>query len=451
VTTLLLALLVQTEIGTSAVEITPPGAYYMAGYYHARTNTGVRDPLLAKAIVFRGPEKGALVICDLVAVHPELTERVRRRAAPASGIPAEHIVIAATHTHTGPAYERDLLAWSSKGAPDDDSVPARLVRGISDAVVQASKDAGPARLRGASGRQEEEISFCRRFVMKDGKVRTWANFRDPNVVKAANPIDPEVGLLAFCRPGEELPRALLVNFALHLDTLGGTAYSADFPHDLQLALREDFGPTFLSIFANGCCGDINHVNPRSEVRNKTDAIGRALATSVSAASSKLADLKPAPFAVRREVVNAPLQTATEDELAWAAKALEANPDGRKGNFLDTVRARKLQELEAHRKAGRAALGLEVHAFRVGADTAIVTLPGEVFVELGLAIKKGSPFARTLVVELANSCETNYIPKRDAYPLGGYEVENCVLAPGGGELLVDAALRLLDSLKLEGSR
>ncbi len=78
------------------------------------------------------------------------------------------------------------------------------------------------------------------------------------------------------------------------------------------------------------------------------------------------------------------------------------------------------------------------------DVAIVALPGEVFVELGMAIKKASPFATTLVIELANNSPA-YIPTREAFFDGDYEVVNSRVKPGGGEKLVDTALRLLREL------
>ncbi|MFM7842699.1 MAG: hypothetical protein ACKPEY_00510, partial [Planctomycetota bacterium] len=76
------------------------------------------------------------------------------------------------------------------------------------------------------------------------------------------------------------------------------------------------------------------------------------------------------------------------------------------------------------------------------DLALVFLPGEVFVELGLAIKQASPFRQTLVIELSNACETLYLPTRAAFAGGGYEVTNAALQPGTGELLVETAVRLL---------
>jgi hypothetical protein len=88
------------------------------------------------------------------------------------------------------------------------------------------------------------------------------------------------------------------------------------------------------------------------------------------------------------------------------------------------------------------LPADVTVMTIGRDAAIVCLPGEVFVELGLAIKQGSPFRTTLIVELSNCVETIYVPHRAAYAGGSYEVTNSTLQPGSGELLVETALSLL---------
>ena len=84
----------------------------------------------------------------------------------------------------------------------------------------------------------------------------------------------------------------------------------------------------------------------------------------------------------------------------------------------------------------------MNVFTIGQDIAIVSLPGEDFVELGLAIKQGSPFRTTIVIELSNCVESIYVPTRAAYAGGSYEVTNSTTQPGSGELLVESALRLL---------
>ena len=89
--------------------------------------------------------------------------------------------------------------------------------------------------------------------------------------------------------------------------------------------------------------------------------------------------------------------------------------------------------------------MEVQAFRLDDDTIVVGLPGEVFVELGLAIKQASPFRNTLVVELCNN-DIGYVPTKKAFVEGSYEVVNSRVQSGGGEMLVEAAARLLKELK-----
>jgi hypothetical protein len=86
---------------------------------------------------------------------------------------------------------------------------------------------------------------------------------------------------------------------------------------------------------------------------------------------------------------------------------------------------------------------------LGKEVAWVALPGEIFVELGLALKKRSPFPQTFLVELANE-NLGYVPDRRSYAEGNYEPESARCAPGSGEKLIDAAARLLASA-FEGRR
>ena len=85
---------------------------------------------------------------------------------------------------------------------------------------------------------------------------------------------------------------------------------------------------------------------------------------------------------------------------------------------------------------------------LGDDLAWVSLPGEIFVELGLAIKQDSPFQHTIIAELANGA-IGYIPSRRAYAQGNYEVVSARCAEGSGERLVDAAVRILKGLHGSG--
>jgi neutral ceramidase len=337
----------------------------------------------------------------------------------------------------------------------------KLISGPVDAIAKAHAAAKPASLEYGSAVEEPIVSFNRRSVMRDGSVKTWISHDNPDVVRAAGPIDPQIELLAL-RNESGQPLGILSNFALHLDTVGGMKWSADYPFFIEQTLRKKLGSELISIFGTGCCGDINHVNPKSRERNKADFIGNAIGDSIVRQIGQLKPLEQTQLVAKSRVVQLPLQNATKDEVAKSIQILQAAQRKEKVEFLEHVTAYKKLMLDhfRHREPhantvehitwglSRSLAGVgetipvEVNVITLGQDVAIVCLPGEVFVELGLAIKQGSPFRTTLVIELSNCVETVYVPNRAAHAGGSYEVTNSAVQPGSGEMLVEAALSLL---------
>ncbi|WP_216821129.1 neutral/alkaline non-lysosomal ceramidase N-terminal domain-containing protein [Singulisphaera sp. GP187] len=452
------------RVGVAESDITPPVGFPMAGYYHERLSDGTIDPLKAKAIVFRDAHaESALVVCDLIGIATDLSRAIRQRASEKTGIPASHIVISATHSHTAPDYMKAL--YLKLGGERQDAIRAeyidKLINSPVEAIVRAHAAAKPAELEFGSATQTIPVSFNRRSVMRDGSVKTWQSYDNPNVVRAAGPIDPEIALLTV-RDEDGKPLGILSNFALHLDTVGGMKWSADYPFFIEQTLRKAFGSEVISIFGTGCCGDINHVNPRSKDRNKADFIGNSIGESIHKQLTQLKRIERADLVVKSRVVRLPLQDATKEEVAQAIKTLAAANRREEVDFFEHVTAYKKLILDQfrHREPhavtaehitwglSRSLAGIgetlpvDVTVMTLGRDVAIVCLPGEIFVELGLAIKQASPFNTTLVIELANSVETIYVPHRAACVGGSYEVTNSSLQPGAGELLVETALGLL---------
>lgn len=452
------------RVGIAQADITPPLGFPMAGYYHERLADGMIDPLKAKAIVFRqGNTSAALVVCDLIGIATDLSREVRRRSSDNTGIPAANIVIAATHSHTAPDYMKELwlyLGREPQQAARQDYID-KLIRSLVDVIVEAHDAAQPARMEFGTAIQETPVAFNRRFVMRDGSVRTWMNLENPDVVRSAGPIDPEIGVLTV-RDGGGTPRGILSNFALHLDTVGGMKWSADYPYFIEQVLRKSLGSELISIFGTGCCGDINHADPRRAERNKPDFIGTAIGQSIHGQLEKLTEMERPELVVRSRTVQLPLQDAPQQEVERALVIVGAAARQEKVEFLDHVTAYKKLILDQFRHRtphaktaehitwglSRSLAGIgetlpaDVTVMTLGRDVAIVCLPGEVFVELGLAIKQGSPFRMTMVIELSNCVETIYVPHRAAYAGGSYEVTNSALQPGAGELLVETALGLL---------
>lgn len=457
----------ELKVGMGATDITPPIGYPMSGYYYERGATGVLDPLHAKAIVFDdGKTRVAIVVADLIGISTDLCRLVRDKASAATKIPVEHIMISATHCHTAPDYYADLRRMVSGDTPESGErgkYAERLVSGVAAAIEQAAANSQPSSLLVGAG-TEQTVSFNRRFVISDGSIRTWANFQDPSVVRAAGPIDPALDILLIKDRDDGRLRGSLGAFALHLDTTGGSQFSADFPYHMERMLQQTLGADFKSVFAAGTCGDINHVNPRSKDRNKPYVIGSRLGDAFLKEVDTLRTVKSS-LCVKRHVVSVPMKSFTEKELVWALDLIAKDKAGAKLPFLDEVKAYNIRLLALLRdgtgsdnEGGQGwgtssslvgigeSMPVEVQVIQVGEDTAVVALPGEVFVELGLAIKQASPYRNTIVIELANSDESGYIPTRIAYQGGGYEVINSVFQPGGGEKLVDAAIELLREMK-----
>jgi len=458
------------QVGVAQVEITPPLGFPMAGYYHERLATAAHDPLWAKAIVFRdGPTSAAWVVCDLTGIAIDLSTEVRRRASDKTGIPYENIVVSATHSHTAPDYTRSLyrhLGPAAELVTDTDKKRAeyagQLIERTAQAIVDAHKAAASADLLSGSATQEVPVSFSRRFVMRDGSIQTWVGLKHPQAIRCANPIDPEIGLLQVKRAGDGATTGLVSNFALHLDTVGGLEWSADYPHALEQSVRKPLGASVVSLFGTGCCGDINHADPTGAPRRKSDEIGAALGTTIVARLPELTPVEGTQLQARSRTVPLRLMPVTPAETLESLELVRKAQAGEKVDFLKHVSAYKALVLDQLRNKEPIAkgsdvlsLGLsrhwggigetipaEVNVFTLGTDVAIVFLPGEVFVELGLAIKQASPFRTTLIVELSQSVETVYIPTRAGSVGGGYEPTNSFVERGSGERLVEAALSLL---------
>lgn len=439
----------QLTAGLAVADITPPIGYRMSGYFSERLSTGTSNPLFAKAIVLRqGKMSAAMVFCDIIGLSLDVTSRARRWATERTGIPATNILIAATHSHTGPLYFGALrkhfhdAAIAEHGSDPCEKVDyaGQLVEKLAGVVAQADAAAKPVRLAAGSAEQKG-LSFNRRFHMKDGTVRFNPGALNPDIVRAAGPIDPEVGMV-FLREadGDNDVIGALVNFALHLDTVGGTKYAADYPCYLEQSLREKYGDKFVLLFGTGTCGDINHIDVTKKQRLRTDYIGRTLAETVKAKKESLKAVAKPLLGVRSGIVDAPLQQFGPDDVAWARENIKKVGTG-KLSFIKEVEAYKI--LAREMRPGQT-IPLEVQVFRLSRDVAVVGLPGEVFVDLGLKIKRASPFATTLVVELCQDAP-GYIPTKKAFAEGSYETVNSRIAPGGGEMMAEAAIRLLKEL------
>jgi neutral ceramidase len=413
--------------GAAVVDITPPAGLMMAGYA-ARTlpATGAHDPLTARAIAVGNT---AIVVCDVIGLDEASCARVR----PRSGLADDHVVVVATHTHGGPVSMPGRV-----GLVCDAQWLSRLEDGAVEAIRLAVAAQRPAVLSAGVG-ANPGIAFNRRH---DGGT-----------------IDPTVQVLRIDGT-DGGPIAMLVAHACHPVVLAAfnREYTADYPHYLRNAL-EAAVPGTVAVSLPGCLGDISTGHsPHSSISTvptadrsyeEAERLGRRVAESALAASlSQLeGDVRAGSAVVALDLARNEPAPLPELVAEWRAKAANSDAAWRAlyecwADWAETIARGPLTPIE-----------LNVTVFD-WAGLRLSFLPGEMFAQTALDIRghSGRPH---FVISLSDGVP-GYIPPRDEYAHGGYEVLEAhryyglpaAFAPGSAERLQDAALALC--LALDGA-
>lgn len=446
------------RVAAAQVDFTPqPGLPLMGNFRDDYAARGVHDPLRAKAVVFEDAAgtKAALLAMDVCMLDRENVALIRRRIGSQCDVPPEHVLVHAIHTHSAPS-PCDRYLFGVDFEPYREQIEAFLSKAAM-AVVRANENLTEAAL-GVGHAREERISFNRRLRRKDGTTQmNWdalaPGFDAEQVAGAWGPIDPEVACLVIEWEGR--PAAAVVNFGLHPAILAGDnwLYSADFPGYLAEGLGRMFGKQFTSIFFNGCCGNVNHVDYREPNQGRgfpmAQRVGSMLSVATCEAIRGRQSVDVDHVAVSSEKVTLERIKISPDEQRRCEQVLEEarrNPvrgqvDGLPDAFFADLRLEMAEKQDIPDVA-------ELMAIRIG-DVAVVGLPGECFCESGMAIKRRSPARHTLVAGLSNDA-IGYLPTRESFPQGGYEttVGSTLYEPGTAERLVDGAVEQLQRLFAE---
>lgn len=449
----------------SIVNITPPVGGRLAGHFYEILSTGIHDSLWAKSMVLeQDGQKFAFVFCDLIGLTSQISDSARKGASEQTGIPVKNIMISAAHSHTGPLFygfqhtyfHRQALLDSGQDIHEKTDYPKFLVQQIIKAIVVADRSLQPVDLQKAQA-TEPGLSFNRRYYMKKGPVLFNPGPLNPEILAPAGPIDSTVGILLMGSRKSGGYIGGLTVFAMHADCIGGTQISADYPYYLEQTLKSKFGQGYVSAFGLGTCGDINDIDVKKDQpiysEENTKKIGEQLGKDVISSLALIKPVSHPSLAMLSKKILLPLQIPSQEQIDSARELINnlykvsktgaylKTAGGESGDFLRRVKMSKYLSLENRKDS----VQVEVQAFRIDSNTVIVGLPGELFVELGLSIKKSSPFKNTIVMTVCND-KTSYIPTKKAYAEGSYEVTNSILMPGSGEMLVKTALQLLSQLK-----
>ncbi len=435
--------------GAGLADITPVDSQYLFGYPHVeRHSIGVHDPLLSAALFLSDGRTPIMFIAnDVIFVGKSTAQRVRRRIEQATGIPAQHILVSATHTHSGPSTV-DCVSLE-----DDPTVPrvdARYLRRFEDGIVAAGIEAFRRARPAEAG-----------VAIADG-AGIGTNRRDPT-----GPADPHIPVLSVRSAGGEGPIACMIVCSMHPTVLReeSKVVSGDFPGLARRHLQERFLGRDCPVLHH--TGPAGNQSPRHVVRANTIAeaqrLGGTLGDAVAAAIGEISYHSSLHLEVRRALVDLPRRSFpaaadAERRLQDASRRLaDSRQSGAprhavRGAEVDwfgaeeTLRLARLAAEGRLEDAYRSCLPAEVQALKLGPWT-FVGWPGEVFIEHGQAVK--TELRDTHIISLANGELQGYIVTEAAAAEGGYEASNAIFPPQAGRVLAQATLRLVADQSLRG--
>jgi hypothetical protein len=413
----------------------------MDGMIRAHGSTGVHDPLYARALALsESPDLGqafALISVQVCAIRAEDAASIRRQASERTGIPANRIVVAAHHNHSGPAtygfFDPAETAYMEE-------LSGRLAALVADAALSLELCAV---CRGST--RTDAISEYRRLLAADGHVvMNWEPYEPSEIVRPLGVADPEVGvckIVAADDPGRVL--CLLFNHAVHPNVLSGDNYllSGEFTGLAERLLEAEYGGA--AIFVNGAQGsiDVDGHGPRDWA--EMERLGRLLAASAAEAARQATPCRDGRLQVARAAYTVPRRRVSPEDRRWAEEIL-ARTGGTITPLADGVGDDYIAlHLKGLWEAADEAIAIEQTCFVVG-DCAWLTFPGELYTEIGLRIKAASPFAQSYIVGMANGY-VGYVPTRQAIAEGGYAEDTRHVDADAEEIIYERSLSLLRSV------
>jgi hypothetical protein len=415
--------------GAAAVDITPLRLpVSMTGGFQDRLAMKVHDRLYARCVVLAdGATRIAIVICDSCLITRDIYDQSKAAAAKATGIPANRILTAATHTHTAPT------AVALAQCTPDPGFVRHLTRQITQAVVEANSRLRPVEIGWGVAQVPEEVGNRRWFVKPQalqpnpfGGTEDQVRMNPPRgtglLIRAAGPVDPAVTFLSV-RDTEGQPVSLLANYGLHY--VGGIPpgqlsadYFGEFARQIVGQLKVDDKSRFVGIMSNGASGDVNNYRfpdprPRSEPFERVRAVASTVADRVAAAHAKTVFSRDMKIQMVESETDLSIRRPDAAQVERAEKMLADAADPERLTMHEVYAQETI-----HFSKAEPTVRVKLQSIAIG-ELAIVAVPCEVFAEVGLDIKRLSPFPTTFVIGLANGYN-GYLPSPKQHALGGYE-------------------------------
>lgn len=466
-------------IGWGSRDITPNAPVNLVGQLCARISKRVNDPLTVTALALSdetGRETAIMVSADIAVIEEEISSECRRILKDRlAGFDADKLILNATHTHSAPA-KVPLVRYPPQPKPvmPVEEYTQILIQGICDAAA----DAWNARKPGAVswGWGQAVVGFNRRTAYLDGGAKMYGKTNDPAFSHMEGYEDHDVDMLFTYDAGGKLT-GMIVNLACPSQVSESGLYvTADFWHDARTEIRKRHGS---GLFVLPQCSAAGDQSPHRLTKMRAEArmlalkglvkegedtrlaerveIGKKIANAVD-------DAMPAAGRdIRHEVAfkhtvarfELPRRMITEQELEHVKEVVKTNKAKLETCNQDPASQEYSSSYVLVHRFGAVidryeqqrtvtTLPVEVHVIRLG-EVAIATNRFEYFLDYGLRIKARSSAVQTFVVQLAGP--GSYLPTERALRSKSYgaTIENSIVTPEGGQILVNESVRLINEL------
>lgn len=388
-------------MGASQINITPDKPTLMAGYSERKTPfTGVHDSVYASALFFTSEKTKALFIsADVEGFSSKFIDVTKQMISSKTGIPLEDILIAAVHNHGGPATG----TYRNETPQTGYDYPAILKEKLTTLAVNATKNPVPFQM--GIGKGFCNLNINRRAEYADSTI--WLG-RNPD-----GPCDHELDVVKF----EDLDNktiGVLVNWPCHGTASGGENYliTGDWPGGAARYIKHQIGKDVVVAVTAGASADINPLYGPTKEFYEIDAVG---------------------FHVGMEAWKTLNQTGT-----YPVKTLQAT------NTTISFPGKKSGKGHLPQTTYESAPDREIRLsiLKVG-DLVLAGISGELFTEIGMEVKKQSPYSNTLIVTHCNG-SSGYICTDKSFLEGGYETNSTGFMPGVEKPLINKFLELIHS-------
>ena len=445
-------------VGAAKADITPDDGTQISGDIgRYRPVEEIRDRLCARIFVFRSADQTACIVaCDMACISREHSLNLRASIAETIGARLDGVMIHCVQSHSaarvGGMFDdpEGILApdlWWVRG--ETPAYNRLFMDRVLAGVAQAAGAMAPARAKFART-LEGRCAFNRRFIMRDGTVKTHPGHCNEDALYCEGPVDPEASMTLFEDDRGE-PLAGLLHYTCHpIHGYPHRYISADWPGLWSEAVSQKLGGKCVVGCLNGACGNISpidHTNPEYAASANMDLMVQRLSQTADTLLGKLRAVGEVPLKTDNRILRIPWNQPTVETVEAACRMIVEHPEP---IFLDEAKESiswdwvfALRDLDKVSKLRtNPEYDFEIQVIRAG-DLVIVGWPGEPFVEAQLEVKLKSPSRLVIVAHECND-ECGYLPTMAAAQRGGYEAWG-KLPPGTLEQVAEQTVAMIAAL------